>query len=268
MRLLLLISCIFILNLVSIDTLAQGDAADKVVMLNGEEKIGQVTEIGDNYVKFIHKGESLTYTLKRETINKIQFASGRIEFITESVPNANDGSITVQSHHNIIAILPFSYIGQGGTRDQKLELKVQSDCYNVLKKNADQFILQDPITTNALLVKNNINESSIMGFTPIELATLLNVEYVIYGTVTVNQKGSTTGSGSYYSGKDKGNKNSGIILGTSSTTVQFSTTVDMKIYTDQGQNIFAQSHDSFWQTENAYEITLQYLIKRSPLYRK
>jgi hypothetical protein len=118
------------------------------------------------------------------------------------------------------------------------------------------------------LVKNNITSESIIGFTPIELAHILGVEYIILGTVTVNEKGVTTSSGSYYEEKNKGKKSTGIILGSSSTTVEFSTAVDMKIYSDQGQNIFAQSHDSFWQTEDAYQITLQYLIKRSPLYNK
>jgi len=42
----------------------------------------------------------------------------------------------------------------------------------------------------------------------------------------------------------------------------------MKIYTDQGQNVFAQSHNSFWPNQNAYETTLKYLIKRTPLHHK
>lgn len=159
-------------------------------------------------------------------------------------------------------------IKQGGSRDQKLGIKIQSDCYNVLKKYADQFLLQDPITTNALLIKHNISEESIMGFTPSELTNILDAEYIIYGNVTVNDKGSTSGNANYATGKSKGNKYTGILFGSSSTTRLFTTTVDMKIYTDLGQNIFGQSHESFWQTENAYEVTLQYLIKRTPLYRK
>jgi hypothetical protein len=247
---------------------AQNPPADKMVMITGEEKLGKVTEIGDTYVKFIHANETLVYTLQKKDINKIQFSSGRVEFITEAKPAGEEGGTGLQAHHNLVAVIPFTYIQRGGSRDEKLGLKVQSDCYNVLKKYASQFTLQDPMTTNALLVKNNITSESIIGFTPIELAHILGVEYIILGTVTVNEKGVTTSSGSYYEEKNKGKKSTGIILGSSSTTVEFSTAVDMKIYSDQGQNIFAQSHDSFWQTEDAYQITLQYLIKRSPLYNK
>jgi hypothetical protein len=260
-----------LINLLSYAAIGQDVSFDKLVLTNGEEKIGQVTEIGDTYVKFVHKGETLIYTLKKEKISKIQFASGRIEFFEEaelSASQRSDSTSALQSHHNIVAVLPFTYIGQGGSRDQKLGIKIQSDCYNVLKKYADQFILQDPITTNALLIKHNINEENIMGFTPSELTNILNAEYIIYGNVTVNDKGSKSGNANYATGKNKGNKYTGILLGTSSTTRLFTTTVDMKIYTDLGQNIFGQSHESFWQTENAYEVTLQYLIKRTPLYRK
>lgn len=251
---------------------AQDQVFDEVTLLNGEESIGKVTEIGDTYIKFIHKGETLVYTFKRENINKIQFASGRVEFITEATVASNDNekesNSSIQSHHNIIAVLPFSFIGLGGSRDEKMGIKAQSDCYNLFKKYSDQFSLQDPVTTNALLIKHNINETNIAGFLPAEIANLLGVEYIVMGIITINHTGASTGGGSYYSGKNKGKNNVGYILGASTTTNKFATSVDMKIYTDQGNNIFAQSHNSFWPTENAYEITLQYLIKKTPLYRK
>jgi hypothetical protein len=248
---------------------AQTPPADKVVMLSGEEKIGKVTEIGDTFIKFVHSGETLTYTLKKSDINKIQFASGRIEFITQAAPSATDAASNgMQDHHNVVAILPFTYIGSGGSRDEKMSIKAQGDCFNILKKESTQLILQDPITTNALLIKGGVTGANITGFTPNDLAQLLGAEYVIYCTVTINQRGSTTTGTNYFNAKTNGNKTSGFGLGSSSSTANFNTNVDMKIYTDQGQNVFAQSHNSFWPTENAYESTLKYLIKRTPLYHK
>lgn len=248
---------------------AQTAATDKLVMLSGEEKIGQVTEIGDTFIKFIHKGETLNYTFKKSDINKIQFASGRIEFFTQSAQTGKDSIKTgIQDHHNVVAILPFTYIGSGGSRDEKMAIKAQGDCFNILKKESSQLILQDPITTNALLIKGGINESNIVGFTPNDLAQLLGAEYIIYCTVTINQRGSTTTGTNYFNAKNSGNRTTGFGLGSSTSTANFNTNVDMKIYTDQGQNVFAQSHNSFWPNENAYETTLKYLIKRTPLYHK
>lgn len=154
---------------------AQADVVDKIVMLDGEEKKGQVTEMGDTYIKFVHQGETLTYTVKKEEINKIQFSSGRVEFITESKKESpgNPLQSSMQSHHNLVAILPFSYIGLGGSRDEKMAIKAQADCYSYFQKNAGQFSYQDPITTNAILIKHGMNGDNIKGFTSGELAAML-----------------------------------------------------------------------------------------------
>ncbi|MFM8913781.1 MAG: hypothetical protein ACKOE6_12830, partial [Flammeovirgaceae bacterium] len=214
-------------------------------------------------------GETLSYTLKKSEINKIQFASGRIEFFTKSLPEKADSlSSRMQDHHNVVAVLPFFYIGSGGSRDEKMAIKAQGDCFNILKKESSQFVLQDPITTNALLMKSGITNANLPGFTPNDLAQLLGVEYLIYCTVTINQRGSTSTGVNLFNTKNKGGVATGFGIGSSSTNAKFSTAVDMKIFTDQGQSVFAQAHNSFWPDENAYEATLKYLIKRTPLYRK
>jgi len=42
----------------------------------------------------------------------------------------------------------------------------------------------------------------------------------------------------------------------------------MNIYTDKDTNIFTKDHSSFWSSNDAYKTTLQYLLKRTPLYKK
>ena len=263
--------CFFFIS--SMILFAQKANVDKVIKLNGEEMLGTVTEIGETYIKFIYKGESLSYTVKTSEINKIQFASGRVEFFTESPlasSTANEEALTssVQAHHNQVAVLPFDYMNTGGGRDDKMGLKVQSDCYTFLKKRAKQFNIQDPMTTNAILVKSKISLENLTGLTPQEMANLLGVEYVVYGSVVISQTGVTSSSSSFFSGKSSGSRYKSSNFGTSSATANFNTSVDMKIYTDEGQNVYSNTHDSFWPNENAYEITLQYLIKRTPLYSK
>jgi len=42
----------------------------------------------------------------------------------------------------------------------------------------------------------------------------------------------------------------------------------MNVYNDKGDNIFNKDHESFWQTNDAYKITLKFLTKRTPLCTK
>jgi len=263
---------LFLAGFLSETLYAQDTTYDQIIFLNGNEAIGQVTEIRNDDLKFVHKGETLVYTFKKDDINKVQFASGRIEFFTElkvdSAAMQNADQPSLQAHHTSIAVLPFSYIGLGGSRDEKMALKAQSDCYNYFKESSEQLAVQDPVTTNALLIKHNIDEKNIAGYLPAELAHILGVEYIVMALITIDQKGSRTTGGSVNSGKNNGNKYLGYVLGGSSTSNEFSTAVDMKIYDDEGNNIFAKSHHSFFPNEDAYLVTLQYLIKRTPLYRK
>ena len=52
---------ILILSLISVYMFAQEKSYDIVLKLNSEEHIGTVTEMDDNFVKFVQKGESLNY---------------------------------------------------------------------------------------------------------------------------------------------------------------------------------------------------------------
>jgi len=243
-------------------------AQDRVYMLNGDEAVGSVTAINGDDVSFIYDGESLNYTFKASDIQKIVFASGRTQVFNEPSAGGGDAAAPAADLKNTIAVMQFTYIGQGGSRDEKLEKKTQSDCYNILLKKAKNYKIQDPVTTNALLFKQGINHENIEGFTPAELAGILGVEYIIMGTITLNTKGATSTGGNYHSDKTKGNKTSGYAVGSATTSTNYSTNVDMKVYNESGENIFAKSHESFWDTEDAYEITLNYLIKRTPFYEK
>lgn len=247
-------------------TIAQ-ENFDKLVMLNGDEHIGKVTEMNTDVIKFVHQNESLVYSYNKSDIHKIQFGSGRIEIINEST-TTDSGESQLQDHHNVVAVLPFSFIGEGGASTDELSKKVQNDCYNVMLQLAREFKIQDPVYTNATLIKHNINSQNIAGFTPEELCHILGAEYIVIGGVTVLFTGSVSSGSQTKTKKDKDSKSTSYTFGSSSSYDKYKTQVELKMYSDQGQNIFSKSHESFWQTQDAYIITLQWLIKRSPLYRK
>ena len=48
----------------------------------------------------------------------------------------------------------------------------------------------------------------------------------------------------------------------------YETSNTMNIYTDKNTNIFSKDHTSFWSTDNACKITLQHLLKHTPIYKK
>lgn len=143
---------------------------------------------------------------------------------------------------------------------------------------------QDPATTNAFLSKAGINNNNIEGFTMGEISNILGVEYLVQGFVSIEK--TSVSAFSNTNSTSKGNKayvdNKGNIIGdiwnsgkqktNSSTfgsqTQNYTTNITMNVYTDKGDNIFNKDHESFWQTQDAYKITLDYLARRTPVYKK
>ncbi len=167
-----------------------------------------------------------------------------------------------------------------------MQKKIQSETYSILKKKAVTLIFQDPTTTNALLSKAGINNNNLDGFTMGEIADILSVEYIVQGLVSIekttvtsyNNKTSTSKSnkkayvdkngqviGDIWNNDNKIKTNSSNY---GSSTQNYSTNITMNIYTDKGDNIFTKDHAAFWQTQDAYKITLSYLAKRTPIYKK
>ena len=251
-----------------------GEKYDSVIMKSGETKTGTITEVADDAIRFVHKGETLTYTLKKSDIVKIIFLSGRVEIINgPAAGNANSAA----DHHNKIAVLPFSFINNRQGGDEEMSYKIQNECYNFLSSKTVTLNVQDPNTTNALLAKAGINTGNYRNFTIAEIADAVGIEYIVKGTVTVNAANTSTSENTTFnsksnnssSGKTNNNKStSGNVSSSSTTKQEFKTSVLMEIYTDEGKKIFGQDRTSFWSSAEAYKSTLQYLLKKTPVYGK
>ncbi|RYZ98505.1 MAG: hypothetical protein EOP47_19205 [Sphingobacteriaceae bacterium] len=255
---------------------APAQSFDVITKTDGTTMTGKVLAMGDMDITFIYKGESLNYTVKKIDVQKITFASGREEMINApaqktSIPAANPDS------KGKVAILPFGLIvnDQRGSDDKAYT--IQQECYTAMTKKAGTLQYVDPITTNAILIKNNVTEQTIRGYTMIELCNLLGVQYVVQGIVTItptSQNTSSSGGGSTNATIKKDDNNKTTVKGSdwgssySSTSQNFSTTVLMNIFDDTGNKIFGKNHQAFWPTQDAYKITLDYLAKRTPLYQK
>ncbi len=257
---------------------------DVIFKSNGEELSGKVIEINDNEVRFSYAGETLVYTIKKADIFKINYASGRTELFNKTSSAATGTGLPValkattekstEVHTNRVAVLPFSYIADGQPGAGAINEKVQSVCYSYLTKNAGAKKILDPRTTNALLLKAGITGENIKSFTMDDLCDRLGVEYVVEGIVTVNKSGVTSsqhgsGNSTTKSGDKSNDKDKQSNFSSSSTAEQeYETSVNLSIYSDKGNNIYNQDRKSILSSQGAYKSTLEYLLKRCPLYAK
>lgn len=247
---------------------------DTVYMKNSDVNIGSITGVNDAAVNFIYKGESLGYTFKKNDIIKIVFSSGRVENVNN--PEAKRIVKSDASHHNKAAVLPFAYINPNQETNWEMGYKAQQECFTMLSNKAAALSIQDPSTTNALLGKAGVNFDNFRSFTMNELCDILGVEYVLKGTITANITSTTSSGSASYDAKTKegsgksanSTQSSGSVYSSESTQNNFKTAVLMEIYTDEGKKIYGQDRTSFWATVDAYKTTLQYLLKKCPLYEK
>jgi TolB-like protein len=261
---------------------------DAVIMLNGERKEGKVLGIQVNTVKFKYSGEELEYELPKEEISKIQFASGRVEVINEApqraashVSQPSRSLSNPADRKNKIAVLPFGFVSnEPGLQSEQMSKQLQANAAASLRKNTSNIIVQDPLTTNRLLARNNIDMNDAASVDPQEMALVLGVEYVVFGTVDVINKGTiSTGSASTtYKDKEKQNrdKNSKEIKASGTavtsnnaiTSSNYETKVALNIYTDGGSTYYSKSRSAIGNQADSYSNTLDYLIKRTPFGTK
>jgi len=272
---------LLLLSAITISTYAQQPPAkpksDVLMKVNGDELVGKVTEIGDTEVKFVYDGETLVYSIKKQDILKITYASGRVEFFnkpplsTDKPDAATDksaGTVNID-HHNRVAILPFGYIKDSRPAAQELGYKVQNDVFSYLQKNNSGLTILDPRNTNAILIKAGVKPDNMMGFTSDELCNILGVEYVVGGTVTQTfNAASTSSSGDYSTSYKKSDEKTSGYSSTTSTQT-FQTNVAISIANDKNATVFNETRKALLaQQEGNYSGPLEYLLKRCPLYKR
>ena len=69
------------LSMISIIAFSQ----DKLYFHNGKIAEGKVVETNDLFIKFIYKGEDVVNTMGRNTLEKVEFASGRIMELSQKI---------------------------------------------------------------------------------------------------------------------------------------------------------------------------------------
>lgn len=264
---------LLILGLISLNLLAQSGNTEKqdvIQKINGEEMKGKVIKVTDGDVTFVYTGETAEYIIKKSEISKIIHSSGRVEVISQV-----NTSVSTAGHHNKIAILPFTYLLDNQPGTDAVGYKAQEDTYGFLSQHAAGYTLLDPRTTNSLLNKAGVTRDKIMNFSMKEICDILDVEYVIDGVVTQTkgyQTSSSTGSSNTKVKRDGDKDVKGVSSydsNISNAAQRYEVAVSLRIYMDNNASIYNQSHKAFLtNTDGSYSSPLEYLLKRSPLYRK
>jgi hypothetical protein len=271
---------------------AQSTKQDVIVKLNGEEMKGKILEVSDAGVKFTYTGETVVYVIKKSDIAKITFSSGRVETYNQATqtappqpaqPSANTHAAAPRGGdpHSKVAILPFTFLKDGQYVADELNEKAQDECFSYLNKHAGSLTIVDPQTTNTFLLKSGIKKEVLKEYTRDELCRLLSVEYVVEGTIMQNKATQTNTQSSSYQDKTKttdnnsktneSNKNtSGTSTSTTYSQQNFDNTVVLKIFNDKNQSLYNEQRKALFSStsQDGYVSTLQYLLKRTPLYHK
>lgn len=157
---------------------SENNKNDVVVMLDGEENKGKVISIEDKEIKFVYSGETLEYTFELQNVNKIIFASGRTQVISEPTNNNITSNLSSPAPRNgKMAVLPFRIITNMPSVDNNaIGKQIQSDCASAIKEDAPMIDVIDPRVINTTLAKQNITIESLDTMLPKELAVLLGAE--------------------------------------------------------------------------------------------
>jgi hypothetical protein len=275
-----LIAFLFISTIV----IAQGKASqklDKIIKKDYQIIECTISKISDKTVSYSLPNETLVIEIDVVLIAKIDFANGRSQtFNVSSSSNtavkevAPVGNQEAGFKENTIAVLPVPYVNSDNLNSsEEMSKFAQNDIYEkLIDKSANIFPLsvQDLRVTNSLLRKAGIDYKNI-DETPIEeLHKILGVDNIIAVKVSYTLSENQTAT-TYTSGKAKVD-NKKIVDNSMSTTNSYSNTVyNYHIYFDMYKNntkIYTESRVPFLKVKDSWMDSVQYLLKRSPIYKK
>ena len=177
-----------------------------------------------------------------------------------------------------VAVMPLVYLGDGSEgREEEMRYQLQDIVVSYMSKNAAELKFMDAAEINALLYKKGIGTDNIRQYTPRELAGLLNVEYLIMGSVIQDPGNIVTTENSYntrrHTVQHRGRYNErpritgrSFYTGNTVTRQHIKTQVSISIYNETGDKIYSKSRESILTESDAYKFALQYLLKRTPIY--
>lgn len=275
---------LLVFTFLSFASFAQKPGLDKVVKNDSTNIKVKITKITESTIEFTYPNESLVNSLDIAKVARIEFASGRVqafEKVIVGTPKDEMDSVKTQGSNvaqpikrNTVAILPIPFINsETAATSEEMAKLAQTDVYNKFNEKAAKIYpltVQDLRTTNNLLRKAGIDYRNV-DETPIEdLQKILGVDHIVASKVSyivnVNSSSSTYSEGQVKVDK---NKVKGDDFSVSNTQVnkKFEFTVYFDIYKDS-EKIYSETKKPFLTLKDSWMDSMQYLLKRCPIYKK
>ena len=258
---------------------AQSGETDQLMMTNGETLDVSVKKVDPNTITFTYAGEDLENTVEKAEVTKIVFKSGR-----EQAFSGGDGTTRGASgpapdfeyppmNADEGAVLPFEFFFDGSPSPED-GIEAQDFYYDNLMRKPERNTIayQDVETTRKRLRDAGVQEATDMrNYDMAEIAKIVGAGVLITGKISVDYRSTTsTNSGSTTTKVDTKKKKVKTYSSDYNTSSdEFDTMVDFKIYNLNGEKLVDESRRPFLATtRNNYVTTLNYLMKRTPYYQK
>lgn len=256
---------------------AQHKKADQLYLTNGETHSVIIKKVEPNTITYSFDGEELENVIEKNDVVKIIFKNGREQKFSE-LPAGNVSALSSEIEYPPMragqgAILPFEFVfdGQASPEDG---IEAQEFYYDNLMRRPERNTIeyQDAETTQKRLRAVGIrNAMDMRDYEMSEIAKMVGAGILVTGKITVDYRSTTsTSSGSTTTRVDTEKKKvKSYSSDYSSSTDEFDTKVDFKIYDNNGNKVIDETRRPFLATtRDNYVTALNYLMKRTPYYKK
>jgi hypothetical protein len=259
---------------------------DKIFLRDYNVLEVEITKISEHQIEYTFPAEKLINVLETSRVAKIQFSNGRVQSFLEVKPEkeipavvteaeATKDLVKVEMKQNMVAILPIPFLNTETLASSGEMAKLaQNDMYNNLVQNSSSIFPlqpQDLRITNNLLKKAGIDYTNIDEILIEDLHKILGVDHVVAAKVsyvlTIDQSTTSLASTDIKKKNDSKTHIDEFNTSTSTTEKKFDFTVYFDIYKNNSK-IYSQKRVPFFTFKDSWIDSMQYLLKRSPIYVK
>ena len=256
---------------------SQAENTDRIFLTNGEIHSVIIKQVAPETITYYFAGEEIENVVEKTDVEKIILKSGREQNFASVVTTGNFGRSakfeypTMKSSEG--AILPFEFVFDGLPSEED-GFEAQEFYYDNLMRRPERNTItyQDVEVTRRRLRDAGIKVAAdIRDFDMDEIARIVGAGILVTGKITVDYRSTTsTNTGSTTTRVDtKKKKVKTYSSDYSSSSDEFDTKVDFRIYDKNGDKIIDETRRPFLATtRNNYITALNYLMKRTPYYQK
>ena len=255
---------------------AQQNNVDQLVLSNGETLAVNVKKVAPETITYSFEGENLENVVEKSDVAKIVFQNGR-EQVFSDIQSGNGTGIPTDFEYptmksNEGAVLPFEFFFDGEPSPED-GIEAQEYYYDNLMRRPDRNTIsyQDAEITQQRLRAAGIREAADMrDYDMAEIAKIVGAGVLVTGKIQVDYRSTTsTSTGSTTTRVTKKKKLKTYTSDHNTSTDEFNTKVDFKIYDKNGEKLVDETRRPFLATtRDNYVSTLNYLMKRTPYYQK